>query len=72
MILDKREINFLKDNQEIIQNILSKRIDDFKDKVINTEDEEKRDNLIRWVKEMNRFLILIRKINDYKIKDTGI
>lgn len=72
MILNKNEIKFLKDNQEIIQSILSKRIDDFKDKVINTDDEEERDNLIRWAKEMNRFLVLIRDINDIKKPDTGI
>jgi hypothetical protein len=71
MILNKDELRFLKENREIIEGLLNKRIDDFKDAVIESKDEE-RESIIKWVKEMKRVLMLLKNLDTVEKTDTGI
>ncbi len=70
MILNKQEIRFLKENREIIESLLNKRIDDFKDKIV--EQEEGREELINWVKEMKKVLMLLKNLDTVERTDTGV
>ena len=73
MTLTKLEIDFLKRNEAIIIKILEKRISDLKDQILDVPDE-KRENIINFIKEYRLGLGIIKEINsDKKQEDfTGI
>jgi len=74
MILDKREIQWLKSNQIIISGILAKLIEDRKNEVIETDDPEKREKMISWVKELKLGQMVLERVKQNKENDkfTGI
>lgn len=73
MKLDKKEILFLKRNESIILQILDKRIDDLKEQILDCPDE-KRDNLINFIKEYKLGIGILKEINSDKLSEdfTGI
>jgi len=73
MTLSKSEIYFVKRNEAVIVKLLEKRIDDLKDQILDCP-EEKRDNLINFIKEYKLGLGIIRELNtDQKVEEfTGI
>ena len=73
MTLSKSEIYFIKRNEAVIVKLLEKRIDDLKEQILDCPDE-KRDNLINFIKEYKLGLGIIRELNtDQKVEEfTGI
>lgn len=73
MILDKKEQDFIRRNEVIITKILDKRIEDLKEQMLDVP-EEKRNNIINFIKEYKLGLGVLREINsDKKSEDfTGI
>ena len=77
MILSQKEISFLKENREIIKEILEKRQKDILDVLIDTEEENKKiglQYLARQFKEGLGILENIMKLKQKKRKSrqTGI
>ena len=69
MILEQKYIQFIKQHQVIIGEILVKLIEDRKNQIIDEEDPEKRDKLINWVKELRVGQMILRKTGQHKKKD---
>jgi len=73
MILHENEANFLRQNRRILEPMLLRRIEEFKELILQEEDEEKRDKLIKWVKEFKNGLGAIYQIDKNKEDNfTGI
>jgi len=69
----ENEAQFLRKYRRQIEPMLKKRIEMFKEMVINEPDDEKRDKLIKWVKEFKNWLgALYLTDKDEKDKFTGI
>jgi wobble nucleotide-excising tRNase len=61
MKLDKKEVQFIRVNEQIIESILLKRISDLKDEILDVPDE-KRESWIKWLKEYKIALGLLKEI----------
>jgi len=73
MRLTSAEQTFLKVNKAKIQEILKKRIDDFKQFVIDETDKDRREVLVGITKELEGFNMLLEKLSSEKKKGlTGI
>lgn len=65
MILTKEEEEFIKNNQEMLERIFRKRIDELKDNVFSPVfDQKDRDVEIRFVQEYQSWLRTINIIKD--------
>jgi len=73
MKLSPQEIDFLKRNELIIESILKKRIDDLKEEILETP-EDKRNNIISFIREYKAGLGVLKEINSDQKSDnfTGI
>jgi len=73
MKLSPQEIDFLKRNEMIIESILKKRIDDLKEEILETP-EDKRNNIISFIREYKAGLGVLKEINSDQKSDnfTGI
>jgi len=71
--LTKYEINFIRKNEEVIKSILEKRIDELKDEILEVP-EEKRENLINFIKEYKFGLGFLKELASDKKSNyfTGI
>ena len=72
MILDKREIHFIKTNRAILQKILDKLIADRTNQVIEIDDPEKREKLVNWVRELKSAKLVVSRFGEEKDNFTGI
>lgn len=77
MTLDKREILFLKQNKEIIQNILLKRKQDILEALVEAEDDKQKIGLQYLAKQFKEGLLILENIDKLKNKkqrkkNTGI
>jgi len=73
MKLTEQQTYFIKRNEIMIRDILEKRIDDLKDQLLEVP-EDKRNNVIAFIKEYKAGLGLLKEINkDKKPEDlTGV
>lgn len=73
MKLNKQEQIFIKRNEAIIISILNKRIEDLKEQLLDCP-EEKRAEIINFIKEYRLGLNIVKDINSDKMSEdfTGI
>jgi hypothetical protein len=62
MIITKEEKRWLQINEAIISNILTKRLEDLKEQILDCE-EEKRNVLIAFIKEYRLGLQILKDVN---------
>lgn len=74
MLLYKDEQEFLSRHRFVIDKLLKRRIEEYKNKVIDEEDDEKRDKLRRWTKELQFCQAILQKIDKEPPKEdlTGV
>lgn len=74
MTLEKKQIEWIRGNKFQIAQILEKLIEDRKEQLVDEEDEEKREKLRMWVKELRIGLSILRGADVEKTKEgfTGI
>jgi len=73
MKLNEAEKQFLLKNRRQIEPILKKRIEEFKEAILDEPDLERRDRLVKWVKEFKGWLGAIYTIDKSKEDEfTGI
>jgi len=66
MKLIKKEADFIRQNREIISQIVSKRLEDCVSALLDEEDEKKRDILRLWAKEYKMALNTINNLAEIK------
>jgi len=72
-MITNNEKQWLRKNRRFIEPILNRRIEEYKNLVIDIEDEEKRDKYIKWIKEFKYWIAMLKESDkDEGDKFTGI
>lgn len=69
----KNEQQFLAKNRRFLEPMLKRRIEEYKELILNVDDDEKRNKYILWVKEFKYWVGLMKQAdNDKDDNFTGI